>query len=290
MTAAAAEPARDWSGFEPLELDVDCGGDRHTLRWEAGDLLLRDHDREGESVLAALGGGEPACVEVADAWQVLGTSAGRPLWRCITETGPSLADLAARPLPSAWREQVEWAMDLDNLTGHASTTSSRVRASRRPSPGGRGARDLYGRHLDVLAYSLPDEWVTVRTAARLWDFDAWEALGATSRDWARGALTALVFRVLVTCDSRMPTPPTVKIGEWSAARANPERVAVTPWWFARVFARGAGVIEGCFVLDLVAHPDGDGRFVAERLTVSPRNRVAVQPSIVHRTPEGWRVG
>jgi hypothetical protein len=48
---------------------VPCGQGRHTIRWEAGALVLPEHpDAEGEMVLAALGGEKAGCVELAEAW------------------------------------------------------------------------------------------------------------------------------------------------------------------------------------------------------------------------------
>lgn len=48
---------------------VPCGSGSHTVRWEAGQLMLPSHpDAEAELVLAALGGDKPACVAVAETW------------------------------------------------------------------------------------------------------------------------------------------------------------------------------------------------------------------------------
>ncbi|MGH3205457.1 MAG: hypothetical protein ACRDP5_25915, partial [Streptosporangiaceae bacterium] len=53
----------------PGETQVPCGTDRHTVRWEAGSLVLPSHpDVEGELVLAALGGDQARCVDLAQAW------------------------------------------------------------------------------------------------------------------------------------------------------------------------------------------------------------------------------
>ena len=51
------------------EAYLPCGGDRHLVRWEDGELRLPSHpDPEAELVLAALGGDKARCVEVAQAW------------------------------------------------------------------------------------------------------------------------------------------------------------------------------------------------------------------------------
>jgi hypothetical protein len=58
-----------FTGLPSCETQVPCGAGRHTVRWEAGSLVLPSHpDVEGELVLAALGGDKARCVEVADAW------------------------------------------------------------------------------------------------------------------------------------------------------------------------------------------------------------------------------
>jgi hypothetical protein len=52
------------------ETQVPCGTGRHTVRWEAGSLVLPSHaDVESELVLAALGGEKARCVEAAQAWE-----------------------------------------------------------------------------------------------------------------------------------------------------------------------------------------------------------------------------
>jgi hypothetical protein len=48
---------------------IACGEERHTIQWEAGNLMAPDHaDPEGERALAALGGTRYACIDVLDAW------------------------------------------------------------------------------------------------------------------------------------------------------------------------------------------------------------------------------
>jgi hypothetical protein len=48
---------------------LDCSGQRHAIRWEAGELVALDHaDPEGERALVALGGARTPCIEVLSAW------------------------------------------------------------------------------------------------------------------------------------------------------------------------------------------------------------------------------
>jgi hypothetical protein len=58
-----------WDGLPAAEIRVECGGEQHRVRWEAGELLALDHeDADAERTLAALGGQRCACVDVLDAW------------------------------------------------------------------------------------------------------------------------------------------------------------------------------------------------------------------------------
>ena len=55
--------------LRPATYPVECSGERHTIRWEAGELSAPDHgDPEGERALAALGGTSCACLDILGAW------------------------------------------------------------------------------------------------------------------------------------------------------------------------------------------------------------------------------
>jgi hypothetical protein len=59
-----------WRGLAPAQAIVDCGGDRHRLRWEGGALSALDHGEvEREQTLAALGGQACACLDLIEAWE-----------------------------------------------------------------------------------------------------------------------------------------------------------------------------------------------------------------------------
>jgi hypothetical protein len=59
-----------WVGIAPAELTVPCGDERHRLRWEHGRLVACDHgDADDELALAALGGEQLRCIELARAWE-----------------------------------------------------------------------------------------------------------------------------------------------------------------------------------------------------------------------------
>ena len=95
------------------EAQVPCGEGRHPVRWEAGALLLPEHpDVEGELVLAALGGEQAGCVELAEAWQ---------------RHGADLSVLAIGPRHLADGIAVSW----DDLA------ATRPGPAGQPGPGGR---------------------------------------------------------------------------------------------------------------------------------------------------------
>jgi hypothetical protein len=58
-----------WQALPAVETWVPCGDGRHPVRWADGALSLPAHpDPEAEAVLAALGGDQAPCLEVAQAW------------------------------------------------------------------------------------------------------------------------------------------------------------------------------------------------------------------------------
>jgi hypothetical protein len=55
-----------WASIPPAEVTVPCGGDTHTVRWEAGELIAVDHsDPEGDVTLA---GASVPCLELLRTW------------------------------------------------------------------------------------------------------------------------------------------------------------------------------------------------------------------------------
>jgi hypothetical protein len=55
-----------WASLPPAEVTVPCGGDTHTVRWQAGELIAVDHsDPEGDVTLA---GESVPCLELLRKW------------------------------------------------------------------------------------------------------------------------------------------------------------------------------------------------------------------------------
>ncbi|MEA3078214.1 MAG: hypothetical protein QOF60_3122 [Actinomycetota bacterium] len=62
--------AKSWSRRAPsIDVAVECNGAGHTVRYHRGSIVVLDHDLAGERSLQALGGDEPACLDVLRAWR-----------------------------------------------------------------------------------------------------------------------------------------------------------------------------------------------------------------------------
>lgn len=83
----------------PVETEADCGGRRHSLRWEGGRLRTPDHpDPDAEQTLGALGGAVPRCVRLRTAWDTHASDAALvTLGRRPGEAGLGFAEDAPTP-------------------------------------------------------------------------------------------------------------------------------------------------------------------------------------------------
>lgn len=60
-----------WTRRVPtLQVPVTCSGQRHTVLWKRGSLVVVDHDVAADAVVVALGGDAPACLEVLRSWRI----------------------------------------------------------------------------------------------------------------------------------------------------------------------------------------------------------------------------
>jgi hypothetical protein len=58
-----------WQGHLPTQVELECSGASHWVRWEEGELFLLNHaDAQGERTLAALAGERPPCIELLELW------------------------------------------------------------------------------------------------------------------------------------------------------------------------------------------------------------------------------
>ena len=59
-----------YDGVADSNFDVDCEGQRHTICWSNGEILLTHHpDVQAEKTLVALGGRKPRCLEIFELWE-----------------------------------------------------------------------------------------------------------------------------------------------------------------------------------------------------------------------------
>lgn len=122
------EPRPRWYRQQPAALvRLDCGGERHTVRWHKGRLVLLDHDVAAETVLMALGAERPACLTFYDRWKAIFAGGGAP--------GPSRAPRPSRgPAAAPLRTAVSAGRDLRSFGADLSRVvelAQLVRAERR---------------------------------------------------------------------------------------------------------------------------------------------------------------
>jgi len=289
-----------WAGVADAVAEIDCGGERHALRWHHGALLLEDHPAEeapAEAALEALGAPPPACRALHARWERVESSVEViSLWRRPGEDLAGFEPAGVRPLIAA---------------------GSRARA---PAAERRRA--------DLLAtLSLPPPMIdrlvlgALAAASARWPDEAFRArhglrLGAALAARARPAVTRLgeelagPGRASVTVAPAPPgTPPAV-----TARLAGRDRVVVDAFldlaWMGEVWARGISEIDGRVVL-AVRSLEAPGSLASS--TCAPeavstgdtfavdlgawtddgagRWRCVPEPATIVREPEGgWRLG
>lgn len=57
-----------WRWYTATQVQLDCSGQAHWVRWEHGQVVPLNHS-EGEETLAALAGSTPACFELVHIWK-----------------------------------------------------------------------------------------------------------------------------------------------------------------------------------------------------------------------------
>jgi hypothetical protein len=89
--------------FSPVVGTLACGEERHSILWEAGELIPLHHaDPSGERSLAALGGVSCPCIEVLGAW-----ARRRGDARVLAALPRGVTDLiGSRDMPAAARAQM----------------------------------------------------------------------------------------------------------------------------------------------------------------------------------------
>jgi hypothetical protein len=263
-----------WLGVAPAQATVECSGDTHRLRWEAGELRALDHeDPEAERALAALGGEPCVCVQLLDAWA---RHCEDPRVFVLASRGP--ADLLARqdldarsgkrmPSPPGVSVGPRRAAGGSFVGRGVSMSSSSVTLMGRPGRGSRarppglpgppvpaGAEpDLELAMLLTLGGALPDRLVA--TVAAFWRAEL--ASGAVDGQLPR-LHAALYGRVLGALQQWLGADLDLEL-ELIREDAEPSMVSETeaggriqaglPFgWIVDVWARGLAVVWGRFCL------------------------------------------
>lgn len=240
-----------WVGLPSVSTTIACRGQRHRIRWEAGDLVAGDHDdAEAEETLHALGGEPPECLRLRARWE--------------TRTGDvALLTLGRRPGEDRLGLSAEQVAPL--------VTVLEQRAPRRSArPAGQGDPGAVARRADLLAlFSLPAAFIdrlvltAFAHAASRWSDGRFRSahglrLGAALTARATPALRRLGERlqvpVEVRCSPAAPGASTAVQAELSGSVlvVNAE---LSPWWLPAVWGAGISEPDGEFVLGVISGDD-----------------------------------
>jgi hypothetical protein len=205
---------------------LECGGERHRLRWEAGELRALDHgDPEGERALAALGGERCACVQALEVWA---RHAQDPHVLVLGSRGPGDPVPAGRPRTSG-------------PSGWASATPRGGPARRRTEPM-EGLFELLG-----LGGGLPERLAAGVIAARLTLPDPAGDAYLGPALYGRVALALRAWLGDAACPIAVtPTRAGEPLGLHREDGALRAELPVS--WLLEVWARGLAVVWGRFVL------------------------------------------
>ena len=226
----------------PVTFDVDCEGNRHSITWSQGNIVLQQHPEiDAEKALVALGGVKPKCLEVFDLWQLAVLDGG-----FIEEWAP-------------WHysdRQRRWWLR---------TALERLRSE--------GVQDfLYdlprerALKMGEVSVTLPHEFLDRATAAvvdaadqRGWDFtpSLSRHLAEATRLRARRAFVKAVShqRPSIPSPALIPFRCHINLSEESwvrgylSGRDSHVEVSLHPRWLSRVWARGVAVHKGRFTVD-----------------------------------------
>ena len=241
-----------WLGLPPVSTTIACRGQRHRLRWAAGELVAQDHDdAEAEETLHALGGEPPDCLLLRARWEACGSDV-------------ALLTLGRRP----GEERL-------GLSGEQVTPLVRVleqRARRRPARrAGEGSPDAVGRRADLLALlCLPTAFIdrlvltAFANAASRWSDEGFRSahglrLGAALAARATPALRRLGERlhapVEVLCSPAGAGASSTVQAELSGAILV-VKAELSPWWLPTVWGAGISEPGGAFVLCVTGGDSG----------------------------------
>jgi len=242
-----------WTGVPAAEVELDCGGARHRVRWDRGRLAALDHpELEGERALAALAGEPRPCIELLDAWH------------------RHADDVRVLVLGSRGASD-RLVIDLDALTGHRPVRRPGGPAVPSPTPWRLGPRASRRRHAEVelswllsVGGGLGDRLAATVAAAWARRFRAGTARVTGPRAPRAQLEAALHGRVLAALrtwlgEAELDAGVTMIPGTQppSLERVGGRVEARLPFsWLVDVWARGLATVAGRFCL---AAETGDGR-------------------------------
>jgi hypothetical protein len=252
MTGMPNEP---WfTSLPPCEALVPCGQGRHVVRWEAGELRLAGHaDPEAELVLAALGGENARCVEIAQAWNrhtadltVLGIGPRSP----ADEVTVSWDDVDAAGQAARGGSVSVLGYGVGPLASPPRTAMAR--AAIRHQQHQQEAGEASQRRLDMLSLLALGTGFQIRlagqvVAAHADRLDEPDELGRTIRSVLTAALAgrlALVAEQWLGIDPDQVEVSLYRGTGWGSVELNGRgeqrrlRVSLPAWWLARVWACG----------------------------------------------------
>ena len=287
--------ARRWGdSFDPVVVRVRCGDAVHRVTWRRGKLVLEDHDLTAERSLAVLGGADCPCMAILRSWSGDDADWAQLLDRVRAIEGPTDPGggrtVAVLPSEADFRRTIVLPGNLDpSLVAH-------LRAQE---------REMYRQ---AVLYALPPALRqrfllgAVMRAGRRWErippdvrVDAERvvtrrvrhAVSAGMRSWRRlePRLRPFVEVTLV--------PPSGKrsLSGWIDHAGASAAVALPVSWLTTVWARGAALVDGCFVLEAVDGRDGVEADVVrwERVTSAASEPITVPARLCRERSGQWHV-
>ena len=258
------------SELPPALARVECSGERHTIRWAAGNLVALDHDDpEGEAALAALGGTGCVCLDVLGAWSRqrensgLVTALSRGTQDLIQAEGFQTRPFVPYPATTTPRNVLRPARAGGITHGWVAVTGSAVGMTGRAVPGGMAVpranagptREDDLALLSGLGHELNLRLVATVTAMLLdrldgpHRFSAQPALEASLFGRASCALRSWLATPDLEVELQMTGPDEEPSIEWDGG--GPVQVALPPEWVTTVWGRDLTVIAGRFSLAVV---------------------------------------
>lgn len=262
-----------WQGHLPTQVELECSGEHHWVRWEDGELFALNHaDAEGERTLAALAGERPACIELLDLWKrheddlrvlvLTSRGPGDPITRPdALGSGPVVATVAplrrqiGPPRPQIGRMATHMGGVMGSAIGRiASSAPARLVGTRRTAPGPRRG-PVEDPLVDLVSMSGPlidrlVAMVAMAWAERLVCSDAVVTENRAALEAALYGRACLAIRTWLGAPGLDVSVRLIPEGQRSSITRDDN--GVTAWlpfsWICDVWARGLSVIMGRFVL------------------------------------------